>query len=141
MAVRNGKNGMYKLVNDTLYDCSNKSIDREVNVTTYMSHQNSHSALCHCRWRHCNPDHQCKHYVNRVLSGPREYAASDPRYIVEPVMVAKRSCKTRNLVCNQLRSKCRSNPAINLITLECLGIPKPLGIVDLSTSTNLSIIE
>jgi hypothetical protein len=56
-------------------------------------------------------------------------------------MVAKRSCKTRNLVCNQLRSKCRSNPAINLITLECLGIPKPLGIVDLSTSTNLSIIE
>jgi hypothetical protein len=75
------------------------------------------------------------------FSGPKEYAASDPRYIVEPVVVSKRSCETSNLVCNQLRLKHLSNPTVNLITLERLGIPKPLEIVDLSTSTNLSIIE
>ena len=75
------------------------------------------------------------------FSRPKEYVASDPRYIVEPIVVGKCSYETNNLVCNQFRSKCRSNSTINLITLERLGDPKPLEIVNLSTSTNLSIIE
>jgi hypothetical protein len=75
------------------------------------------------------------------VSRSREYAASDPRYVVEPIAVAKRSCETSDSVCNQPRSKRRSNPAVNLITPQRLGVPKPPGIVDLSTSTIVSIIE
>jgi hypothetical protein len=56
-------------------------------------------------------------------------------------MVAKRSCETRDSVCNQPRSKRRSNPAVNLITPQRLSVPRPAGVVDLSTSTVSSIIE
>ena len=75
------------------------------------------------------------------VSKPREYASSDPRYVLEPIVVAKRSCETSDSVCNQPRSKCCSNLTVNLITPQRLGVPKPLGIVDLSTSIVVSIIE
>jgi hypothetical protein len=81
------------------------------------------------------------------VSRPREYAASNPRYVVESAVVTKHLCETNDLVCNQPRSKRRSNPVVNLITPQCLGVPqrlgvpRPPGVVDLSTSIVSSIIE
>jgi hypothetical protein len=51
------------------------------------------------------------------------YPASDLRYEHPPRLVAKRSCKTSDSVCNQPKSRRRSNPAVKLVTSTRLRVP------------------
>jgi hypothetical protein len=59
-------------------------------------------------------------------TGPREYPADDPRYIVEPKGPIMHACDTPHSVCNQPRKKRRSNPAVVLLTPEQLGMPQTI---------------
>jgi hypothetical protein len=59
-------------------------------------------------------------------TGPREYPADDPRYIVEPKGPIMHACDTSHSVCNQPRKKRHSNPAVVLLTLERLSVPQTI---------------
>jgi hypothetical protein len=74
---------------------------------------------------------------------PREYPSTDPRYVHHIVRsVPLRSCEAPYSVCNQSRKRKRSNPAIKLITLEQLGVPRGIEVIDLSVpSENGPITE
>jgi hypothetical protein len=67
-----------------------------------------------------------------VIVPIRTFAESDPRYLHAPRQAPKRSFETPHSVCNQPRKRRRSNPAVALITPERLGVPRPVGILDLT---------
>jgi hypothetical protein len=74
---------------------------------------------------------------------PKEYPSTDPHYVHHIARsVPLRSCEAPYSVCNQSRKRKRSNPAIKLITLERLGVPRGIEVIDFSVpSENGPITE
>jgi hypothetical protein len=72
----------------------------------------------------------------------REYPTADPRYVHQiEKSVPLRSSQMPHSVCNQPRKRKRSNPAVQLIILACLGVPHGTHVVDLSLPADNGPIE